>query len=40
MESSSRIDLWKPTQEQLRPFARFPQGLPEGLAPESLGLSE
>jgi hypothetical protein len=36
MESSSRIDLWKPTPGQLRPFARLPQGLPEGLAPADL----
>jgi hypothetical protein len=31
MESSSRLDLWRPTPEALRPFARLPQGLPEGL---------
>ena len=31
MKSSSRLDLWRPTPEALRPFARFPQGLPEGL---------
>jgi len=37
MESSSRLKLWKPTAEDLRPFARLPQGLPEGLAPEALG---
>jgi hypothetical protein len=40
MESSSRIDLREPTPEQLRPFARFPQGLPEGLAPEPLAPPE
>ena len=31
MERSSRLDLWRPTPEALRPFARLPQGLPEGL---------
>ena len=37
MESSSRIDLRRPTPEDLRPFSRLPQGLPEGLRPSSLG---
>lgn len=36
MESSSRIDLRQPTPEDLRPFARMPQGLPDGLRPEDL----
>ncbi len=36
MESSSRIDLRRPSPEDLRPFARMPQGLPPGLAPEDL----
>jgi hypothetical protein len=37
MESSSRIELRHPTPDELRPFARLPQGLPEGLAPTALG---
>jgi hypothetical protein len=37
MESSSRLDLRRPTPGDLRPFARLPQGLPEGVAPETLG---
>jgi hypothetical protein len=30
-ESSSRLELWRPSFEQLRPFARLPQGLPAGV---------
>jgi len=37
MEGSSHLDLRRPTGEDLRPFSRLPQGLPEGLAPEALG---
>jgi hypothetical protein len=33
MESSSRIDLPRPTPDDLRPFARLPQGWPAGLTP-------
>ena len=36
MESSSHIDLPRPTAEELRPFARFPQGWPEGVTPAEL----
>jgi len=36
MESSSRLDLPRPTPEDLRPFARLPQGLPAGLTPATL----
>ncbi|MCG6922454.1 MAG: hypothetical protein LJF15_15430 [Acidobacteria bacterium] len=36
MEASSRLDLWRPTPEALRPFARLPQGLPESLRPPAL----
>ena len=35
-ESSSRLQLWRPTLEQLQPFARLPQGLPAGVTPGSL----
>jgi len=37
MESSSRLDLWRPTAEQLRAFARLPQGWPESLRSPTLG---
>ena len=37
MESSSRLDLWHPTPEQLRAFARLPQGWPESLRAPTLG---
>ncbi len=40
MESSSRIELRRPTPEDLRPFARLPQGLPEGLTPAELAPPE
>ena len=36
-ESSSRLQLWRPTFEQLQPFARLPQGLPPGVTPAMLG---
>ena len=37
MEASSRIDLWKPTPEQIREFARLPQGWPESFRAPTLG---
>jgi hypothetical protein len=40
MESSSRVELPRPTADELRPFARFPQGWPDGLAPAELGRPE
>jgi hypothetical protein len=40
MEASSRIDLLYPNADDLRPFARLPQGWPEGLTPEDLVPSE
>ncbi len=36
MESSSRLELWRPTAEQLRAFARLPQGWPESLRAPTL----
>lgn len=36
MESSSRVELPRPTEDELRPFARFPQGWPEGVAAADL----
>ena len=36
MEASSRLELWRPGPEALRPFARLPQGLPEALRPPTL----
>jgi hypothetical protein len=38
MESSSQKKLKSPRPEQLRPYARLPQGLPEGTDPASLAL--
>jgi hypothetical protein len=35
-EKSSRVVLPRPTPEELRAFARLPQGLPKGLAPAML----
>jgi hypothetical protein len=35
-EKASRLDLYRPTIEQLRPFARLPQGLPPGVTPATL----
>lgn len=35
-ESSSRIKLERPTPEELRAFARLPQGLPSGVTPAEL----
>ena len=40
MESSSRIELPRPTPDELRPFARLPQGWPEGVVPADLELPE
>lgn len=40
MESSSRDELSRPTAEELRPFARFPQGWPEGVTPGDLTRPE
>ena len=40
MESSSRVELARPTTEELRPFARYPQGWPEGVAPADLTPAE
>jgi hypothetical protein len=40
MESSSRLDLPRPTAEDLRPFARLPQGWPEGRGPADLTQPE
>jgi hypothetical protein len=36
MESSSQEHLSHPVPDQVRPFARLPQGLPEGVDPASL----
>jgi hypothetical protein len=36
MEASSRVRLSSPSAESLRPYARFPQGLPPGLDDDSL----
>lgn len=36
MERSSRLDLWKPTPEELREFARLPQGWPESFRAPTL----
>jgi len=40
MESSSRLELSRPTADELRPFARLPQGWPEGVAPADLASPE
>jgi hypothetical protein len=40
MESSSRVELSRPTADELRPFARFPQGWPEGVTPDDLARPE
>lgn len=40
MGSSSRVDLPRPTADELRPFARFPQGWPEGVTPADLRPAE
>jgi hypothetical protein len=37
IDSSSRLDLWRPTPERLRAFARLPQGWPESLRAPTLG---
>lgn len=36
MESSSQERFTRPVPDQVRPFARLPQGLPEGVDPRSL----
>ena len=36
MEASSRVRLASPSAESLRPYARFPQGLPPGLDDDSI----
>ena len=36
LESSSRIKLERPTSDELRAFARLPQGLPPGVTPGTL----
>ncbi len=36
LESSSRIKLERPTPDELRAFARLPQGLPAGVTPATL----
>lgn len=36
LESSSRIKLERPTPDELRAFARLPQGLPPGVTPGTL----
>jgi hypothetical protein len=36
MEASSRLELGHPRPEDLRPFARLPQGLPPALRPPTL----
>ncbi len=37
-ERSSYFQVARPVPEELRPYARLPQGLPEGLNPASLGV--
>lgn len=39
MESSSYLDLRKPAPDELWPYSRLPQGLPEGLTSDSFGLA-
>jgi hypothetical protein len=36
LAKSSRLDVTPPVSEPLRPFARFPQGLPAGVEPSEL----
>jgi hypothetical protein len=38
-ESSSRIKLQRPSPEELRAFARLPQGLPAGVTPAALAAA-
>ena len=38
-EASSRVQLQRPTPEELRAFARLPQGLPSGVTPAALSAA-